>query len=222
MRANPLDPSLVQASAPPGGSLVSGQPRPARSSTELRTWLQLNASVVEKQAVSLEGMSSHSPAGRRLCDTGALPLSHKRRKSPGSGVRTVLGTESDMTQDGATFPRVKTVQDAIQKSVAMLPLGTADGGEVLGMRKGQLGPHRGRELLAPFWKEPGCVFKVRPSSSHLPSAEAPSPGSGQKWVQMPRECQPSKVCFPLKIDIFGTFGPIIKNFKEKQSSGKDQ
>lgn len=62
-------------------------------------------------------------------------LSHKRRKSPGSGVRTVLGTESDGTQDGATFPRVKTVQDAIRKSVAMLPLGTIDGGEVLGMRK---------------------------------------------------------------------------------------
>lgn len=46
-------------------------------------WLHLNASVVEKQVMSLGDMSSKSndPTSQRdsrLCDTRALPLSHRR------------------------------------------------------------------------------------------------------------------------------------------------
>ncbi|XP_026974568.1 beta-Ala-His dipeptidase isoform X5 [Sagmatias obliquidens] len=44
-------------------------------------------------------------------------------------IKTVFGTEPDMIRDGSTIPIARIFQDAIQKSVMMLPLGAVDDGE---------------------------------------------------------------------------------------------
>ncbi|KAF7460287.1 Hypothetical predicted protein [Marmota monax] len=44
-------------------------------------------------------------------------------------ISRVFGTEPDMMRDGSTIPIAKMIQDLIQKSVMMLPLGAVDDGE---------------------------------------------------------------------------------------------
>lgn len=103
----------------------------------------------------------------------------------------MLGTEPDVTQEGATFPRAKIVQGDIRKSVAMLPLGTVDGGERSGREEVTGGATQRTGAVGPFLGGARLRSKDRPSSSCLP----PPPAQGRNGPKSPENISPTKYVF---------------------------
>ncbi|KAM5136712.1 LOW QUALITY PROTEIN: beta-Ala-His dipeptidase-like [Callospermophilus lateralis] len=97
----------------------------------------MNMSVVEKQVRQhLEGMFSNRNSSDRMAASTTLGLqpwianiNDMQDLAAKRAISRVFGTEPDMMRAGSTIPIAKMIQDIIQKSVMMLPLGTVDDGE---------------------------------------------------------------------------------------------
>ncbi|XP_004604530.2 beta-Ala-His dipeptidase [Sorex araneus] len=97
----------------------------------------MDAAVVEKQVRQyLESVFSQRNSPNQLTVSMVLGLQpwvadiqDGQYLAARRAIRTVFGTEPDMTRDGSTIPIAKTFQDLLQKSVMMLPLGAVDDGE---------------------------------------------------------------------------------------------
>uniref|UniRef100_A0A8C9M632 Carnosine dipeptidase 1 n=1 Tax=Panthera tigris altaica TaxID=74533 RepID=A0A8C9M632_PANTA len=97
----------------------------------------MNTSVVEKQVKQhLEHIFSKRNSSNQMTVSMTLGLQpwmanikDNQYLAAKRAIKTVFGTEPDMTRDGSTIPIARIFQDIIQKSVMMLPLGAVDDGE---------------------------------------------------------------------------------------------
>ncbi|XP_046304589.2 LOW QUALITY PROTEIN: beta-Ala-His dipeptidase [Marmota monax] len=97
----------------------------------------MNMSVVEKQVTNhLEDVFSKRNISNRMAASMTLGLqpwianiNDMQYLAAKRAISRVFGTEPDMMRDGSTIPIAKMIQDLIQKSVMMLPLGAVDDGE---------------------------------------------------------------------------------------------
>uniref|UniRef100_A0A8C6EWJ8 Carnosine dipeptidase 1 n=1 Tax=Marmota marmota marmota TaxID=9994 RepID=A0A8C6EWJ8_MARMA len=97
----------------------------------------MNMSVVEKQVTNhLEDVFSKRNISHRMAASMTLGLqpwianiNDMQYLAAKRAISRVFGTEPDMMRDGSTIPIAKMIQDLIQKSVMMLPLGAVDDGE---------------------------------------------------------------------------------------------
>ncbi|XP_039092344.1 beta-Ala-His dipeptidase isoform X1 [Hyaena hyaena] len=97
----------------------------------------MDTSVVEKQVKQhLEYIFSKRNSSNQMAVSMTLGLQpwmanikDNQYLAAKRAIKTVFGTEPDMTRDGSTIPIARIFQDIIQKSVMMLPLGAVDDGE---------------------------------------------------------------------------------------------